>query len=80
MDLRLLLAVEAAAEHCLRQALDQLTTGEEAAAMHNLRRALGLRHDPLVAHLLELLAAEARDREAVARPHGTRPPADWYLT
>ena len=32
------------------------------------------------AELLELLAAEARDREAVARPHGTRPPADWYLT
>ena len=80
MDLGLLLAVEAAAELSLLQALNHLTAGEDAPAMRNLRRALCQRHDPLAAHLLQLLEADTSNREVVARPGGPLPPHDWYLT
>ena len=68
MDLGLLLAVETAAEQHLRQGLRHLIDGEDAAAMRKLRRAQGLRHDPLAGSLLELLTVESRGEEAVAKP------------
>jgi len=80
MDLDLLLAVEAAAEEALRQALRRLALGEDAEAMRALQASLSLRQDALVNRLRDMLVAEASDRQAAAGPRGLPLPDDWYLT
>jgi len=80
MDLDLLLAVEAAAEEGLRQALRRLALGEDAEALRALQASLSLRQDALANRLLEMLVAEARGRQEAAGPNGIPVPDDWYLT
>jgi len=48
MDLRQLLAVEAAADQRIREALESLAAGDEAACQALLTQAAALHHDPMI--------------------------------
>ena len=52
MDLRLLLAIERAAESMTADAVAQLAAGETNDAVRALTRARGLSAEPFIAHLL----------------------------
>ncbi len=52
MDFTLLLAAEAAADTLIRHALIHLGAGDTITAVHSLRRARSLHHDPYIDLLL----------------------------
>jgi hypothetical protein len=68
MDLTLLVAAEQAADRLIGTALARLAGGDRAAAQEALRRARGLRGDPLVDELLAFLHLEEQPAVPVPVP------------